>query len=415
MVLDSVPRKAPVAVPPSPSRTEPPAPRAPLFTRAFVLLLCVQFTFGTAFSTFFALPKYLIEELGANATLVGNAHGAFAIVGVVLVPLIGSALDRLGRGPVQLFGLLVGAVSYAAFGWVEAPWAILLLRAVHGLCFALTFNAGAALAADLSPPSRRGEGIGYFGTAMLVTNGFGPWLGEVVAEQFGWSTVFLGCGAFSAVAFALATRIEAPRIESPRGVVSRAVTPALLAAYAASLALGIAVGTSKTFVPALLVEAGLPRIAPYFVAFTAGALVQRTLLGWMPDRLGHRRATGVALIGYGLLMMAIVPLPTDWVPWLAVGIGVAHGLGYPAIGALAVGLGDDAARGRITAWVTGGFNLGWAVSSAGLGRLEPWFGYAGLVGLGGLAVLAFGLFVPVVVTRLESSDLAKGRAGDSPC
>jgi MFS family permease len=141
-----------------------------------VILLLVQFAYGTAFSTFFALPKYLIEELHASATLVGNAHGAFAIVGVVLVPLIGSSLDRWGRRPVQLLGLAIGAVSFAAFGFAQAPWAILLLRAAHGLSFALTFNAGGALAADLAPPTRRGEGIGYFGTAMLVTNGFGPWL-----------------------------------------------------------------------------------------------------------------------------------------------------------------------------------------------------------------------------------------------
>jgi MFS family permease len=387
-----------------------------LWTRAFVTLLLVQFAYGTAFSTFFALPKYLMQERHATATLVGNAHGAFAIVGVVLVPVIGSALDRLGRRPVWLAGLLVGALSFAAFGWVRSPAAILALRAVHGLSFALTFNAGGALAADLSPPSRRGEGIGYFGTAMLITNGFGPWLAEVVAARFDWAMVFLGCGVFSSVAFVLARTLPGARMK-PQG--SRAVvvaSPALLTAYGAAMALGIGVGVSKTFIPALLVEASFPRVAPYFIAFTVGALLQRTLLGALPDRLGHRRAAGVALVAYGLFMVLVVPLSVHWVLWLAVGIGMAHGLGYPAIGALAVGLGDDAARGRITTWLTGGFNLGWALSTAGLGRLEPNLGYAGLVGVGGVCVLAAGVLVPALISRFEAgSRLGKDRAPSAVC
>jgi MFS family permease len=399
---------------PAPNESATPPSSTTLWTRAFVALLLVQFSYGTAFSTFFALPKYLIEELGASATLVGNAHGAFAIVGVVLVPLIGSALDRLGRRPVLLLGLGVGAVSFAAFGWVHSPWAILLLRAVHGLSFALTFNAGAALAADLSPPSRRGAGIGYFGTALLVTNGFGPWLGEVVAERFEWRTVFLGCGAFSALGLYFATRLPRVPVVARRGSTTRVASPALLTAYGAALALGIGVGVSKTFIPALLVEAGLPRVAPYFVAFTAGALLQRTLLGSLPDRLGHRRAAGLSLLAYGGLMVLVLPLSIEWVPWLAVGIGVAHGLGYPAIGALAVGLGDDAARGRITTWVTGGFNLGWALSTAGFGRLEPALGYGGLVTLGGLCLLLAGLVVPLLVSRFEAGAVLGKTRSQSP-
>jgi hypothetical protein len=129
-----------------------------------------------------------------------------------------------------------------------------------------------------------------------------------------------------------------------------------------------------------------------------------------------KRATGLSLFAYGLFMVLVVPLSVDWVPWLAVGIGVAHGLGFPAIGALAVGLGDDPPRGRIISWVTGGFNLGWALSTAGLGRLEPQLGYAGLVGLGGHSLLVGGLLVPALVGRFQaSSALGKDRTRSAVC
>jgi MFS family permease len=180
------------------------------------------------------------------------------------------------------------------------------------------------------------------------------------------------------------------------------VNGGLVAAYLGSTALGVGVGASKTFIPALMVEAGIERVAPYFAAFTLGAVVQRLAFGWVPDRIGHRQASGLSLVVYGVAMLAVLAIAPSWVHWLSVVIGLAHGMSYPAIGALAVSLGDDAARGRITAWMTGGFNLGFALSTAGLAPLEGAVGYSGLVAIGGIAVLLVGLLLPTLVARYQA-------------
>lgn len=389
-------------------------PKAPLWTLPFCTLLVVQFAFGVAFSSFFALPKYLIEALHAESSLVGNAHGAFAIVGVVLVPAIGRALDRFGRRRVLSFGLLTGVLSFGPFGWVQAPWAILALRAVHGLSFALTFNAGGTLAADLAPPERRAEGIGYFGTGMLITNALGPALAEGIAAHAGWPLAFWACSGCAVIALLFSLKL--PTAEAGVGPASSGnpFNLGLFAAYLGSFALGIGVGASKTFVPALLVQAGADSVGPYFIAFTLGAFAQRSLFGWVPDRLGHRRASGFALFVYGIAMLVVLALDVAWLPWLSGAIGIAHGMGYPAVSALAVSLGGAAARGRVTAWVTGGFNLGFAVSTAGFAPLEPKVGYAGLVGLGGALLVLTGVAVPLLVARYERSHARNRELAELP-
>jgi predicted MFS family arabinose efflux permease len=236
---------------------------------------------------------------------------------------------------------------------------------------------------------------------MLSTNALGPWLSEIIAEALGWPYAFIGCSFYSLLAVGFALLLPRTRSAPPNHRPKGTHHVGLLAAYIGSVALGIGVGSSKTFIPALLVESGAARIAPYFIAFTLGALIQRTLFGWLPDRLGHLRASGCALSLYGLSMLLVLLLDVSWVFWISVLIGIAHGMGYPAIGALAVSLGDPAARGRVTAWVTGGFNLGFAISTAGFARLEPGLGYAGLVALGGGSLLFAAVLVPALVARHE--------------
>jgi MFS family permease len=106
-------------------------------------------------------------------------------------------------------------------------------------------------------------------------------------------------------------------------------------------------------------------------------------------------------------MFLVLTTPVPWVPAVSFGIGLAHGLGYPAIGALAISLGDPRVRGRITAWLTGGFNLGFALSTAGFARFEPELGYRGLVGLGAFCLLLVALAVPLLVRNHDRRQSAR--------
>jgi MFS family permease len=156
----------------------------------------------------------------------------------------------------------------------------------------------------------------------------------------------------------------------------------LAAVYLACFAMGVGVGTSKTFVPAILVSEGRNVVAPFFIAYTAGALFQRSVFGWLPDRIGRARVTVAALLVYGVGLALVVPASVDHVSWLGVLIGIAHGAAYPASAALGAESCAVSQRGRVSAWSTGFFNLGIAIANSVVVLLEGPLGYRGLMAVG---------------------------------
>jgi MFS family permease len=379
--------------------------RPPLFTPAFVLVLAVQLLYGTAYSTMFILPKYLLETRAASATLIGNAHGVYAVAGAVAVAFVGPWLDQWGRRPVMLLGLVLGIFTYAPFGWATSTAALLSLRALHGVGFAMVFSAGSALAVDLAPASRRAEAVGYFGTAMLITNGFGPAIAEFLSVRVSWSAVFVGCSLYTVCALVPALLLrEAPRPPAARTGNNYAVPLSwpLAGGYLAMFAIGIGVGVSKTFIPSVLVTEGAARVAPYFVTYTAGALVQRTVFGWVPDRMGRLRATVAALGLYAAVLLATAPAGLPWIVGLSFALGVAHGGAYPAATAMTADLSTAQNRGRSTAWAAGFFNLGFGVAATGLARLDFVVGYRGMIAIGGGLLAASALLIPRWVRAVVS-------------
>jgi MFS family permease len=384
--------------------------RPPLFTPRFVALLLVQSAYGTAISTFYVLPRFLLEHLSASSALVSNAHGAFALSGALVVPWIGPWIDRVGARRTLLAGVILGASTFFLTGYAEPPALMLLLRALHGVSFSLVFTSGSVLAVDYSPRERRAEAIGYFGTAMLVTNAFGPTLAEYLLTFGSWQRVFWMCSAFSAVALLPILSIALPDNASVLTGTSSEAAPsptfltrppwnrALGGCYVAFAALGIGVGASKTYVPALMVSSGMREISGYFISFTCGALLQRTVFGWVPDRVGYRRATVVALLFYALSMLGFFVLPLNFVYAASFALGIAHGAAYPATVALSMGCSTAAERGRVASWSTGFYNFGFAVAGSGLVWFEPSLGYGGLVAIAGLLIAGSAVWA-LAVTR----------------
>ncbi|HEX2879625.1 MAG TPA: hypothetical protein VHO25_08805, partial [Polyangiaceae bacterium] len=167
-----------------------------------------------------------------------------------------------------------------------------------------------------------------------------------------------------------------------------AYSATLLCAYLGSLALGVGVGVTRNYVSALALLLGATVIAPLLAAFSVGAIVQRAFFGFIPDRIGAQRATFLSLLVYGVAVLALAGGSGQVVfVALCVVVGLAHGTAYPAVSLLAIQEVGSNARGRVTAHITGAFNLGLLLSTAGLAPLAPTLGFRALIACGGLTLL----------------------------
>jgi len=352
----------------------------PLFTRDFALVLVTQLAFGFAFSTFFLLPKFVVTELHGSPSQVGYV-GALAVMAAVLAsPASGKLLDRGGRRPLMFTGcVLSGLAAFAFLGVTHIGGYLYAVRAVQGVAYTLYFVAAATLVADLSPASRLGQALGWFGCAGLLMNALGTMVAERIAESFGWHTVF-GCAAVSglcgaAVSLLLREPQTQPRALKKVDAPAADIPGARMAVMWATAAGGAAFGVMFTFTAPLALSLGDTNISPLFAGYTAAALAVRLLFGNLADRFGRARVGGIALGLYSIVVASTAGLGHGWLGVLGLGFGLAHGAFYPSLNALALEGVAREQRGTVGAYFNAAFNGGVLIVTFCFGQIAQAYGY----------------------------------------
>jgi MFS family permease len=400
-VVTARPKAPPMPTPPSSSATlEPISTRsaAPdpvvLLSKPFVLALCVQFSFGLSYSSFFLLPKYLARVYHANADVIGAVAATALLAGVLAVPFIGAAIDAGSRRSIITAGSLINAFSAAGFALVHrVALPLYALRALNGISYALVFNAIVTLAVDLAPAKKIGQAIGLCGAAGMLANALSPALGEYIADRQGWSFVFWLAGGAALVATGLSLLIREPTAKATKSQSDAAFPSALrlmlkperAGAFACSAAAGAGFGVMFTFTQPFALLLGAKLVSSFFLGYTMCALFARLGLGSLADTWGRRPVVLCALATYGLVTCLTSLLRPELLFAVGAGLGLAHGLLYPALNALAIDGVPRARRGTVMTYFLGSFNAGYAVWVMGLGVVAKTHGYPLLfVATGGL-------------------------------
>ena len=361
-----------------PTSEEPSEP--PLFTRDFALILLTQVTFGIAFSSFLLLPKYVVTELHGSPSEVGYV-GALAVVASVLSsPLSGRLLDRGGRRPLMLAGsVLSGLAALAFLGVTHIGPYLYAVRALQGVSYTLYFVAAGTLVADLAPAARLGQALGWFGCAALMMNAVATLIAERVARDFGWNAVFAAAAVMGFAGAAVTCFLREPKHKPrPAPLVERPrvdVASARLAVLWAAVAGGAAFGAMFTFTQPLALSLGDTNISPLFAGYTVMALAVRLLFGNLADRFGRARVSGAALALYSLVVATTAGLGHGWLGALGLGFGLAHGMFYPSLNALALEGVPREERGSVGARFNAAFNAGVFIVTFCFGQIAQAYGY----------------------------------------
>jgi len=394
--------------------TSVPAGRNPLLTADFAVLMLAQASFGYAYSGFFLLPKFLVAGLGASAGEVSLAMAAYGVTTIVCMPAMGVVVDRFGRRDFLTAGALAMALGCIGFIAVEDVGGLLYaLRALQGIAFAMAFVASATLAVDESPPERLGQSIGLIGLAMLSMNAVGPAMMEHIADRAGWSWGFAAAAGAALGGGVLSRWVPADTPRKARtgpvpGLWAVVTNPTQLRNFIVVALAGTAFGAMITFHQPFALALGLSHVRSFFVAYAAAAIVVRVGFGTVIDRAGWQRVSVASLLLYGCVVTATAFLDAlgGWsLVLVGGGLGIAHGLFYPSLNALAVaGCGRDE-RGKIMAIFQAAFTIGFAGGNYPLGILAERAGYPAVFLAGGLCAFA-GLAV------LLRSPAQGGRPGD---
>ena len=368
--------------------------------RAFVRATLTNFFFSLSLNGYVLLPLH-IHDLGGTEIAIGVVMGIYSAVGIVCQPLVGPWVDAVGRRAFMVAGTAIVLTASLLPIVFDSIGIFGLVRALHGIGFAVYFVAMFSYVVDLVPAAQRGWALGIFGVSGFVATAVAPLLGEWVVRRMGFRTLFVVSAILGALPLALVLRLAGPgraKATAPApGWILAGLADVLQRHMVVSLFFGLGSGTIFAFLPTFAQSLAVTTLSLFYTAYAGAAIAVRVFGGRLIDTRGRRavivpsmflQASAPALLAVvGILVTRTSSIPVVPVLFLA-GLlsGGAHGFLYPGLAALVT----DLARPRRRATAVGVFSAMFLVGQAGGAFVFGWVAHA--LGYASMwSVLAFSL------------------------
>jgi len=298
------------------------------------------------------LPEFLTKLGGADYK--GLIISLFTLTAMLSRPFSGKLADRLGRKPVIIFGGVVCLICSLFYPWLSSLFGFFLLRFFHGFSTGFSPTGVSAYVSDVIPADRRGEAMGFIGTAGAIGMASGPAIGGAVANQFGLDWMFYLSSFFAFVSIAITLGLKETLKE--RHEVSFALfklkkedlfEPLVIAPCLVMLLAAYAYGAVYTLLPDFGQHLGIHNKGVLFTFLTVASLLVRLIAGKASDIFGRVPVLKVTIFLIVVSMAIIGLADKSWMLIVGVSIyGLAQGATSPTLLAWATDLSSDEHRGR---------------------------------------------------------------------
>jgi len=338
------------------------------------------------------LPLYVIQ-LGGTPADAGIVSGALAFTAMLLRPFVGYVADAWRRRPLVLVGTACYGLASIVYLFSSTVGMLVAGRVVHGFGLSNYTTAANAYLADIAPPKRRAEAMGWYAVAMDVGLVVGPAVGFFVAQSIGFRNLFYFSAGLAFTAFAVSTLARERRLRpaGPRhawtlrtGIVALDALPVAWTAFC----LGMGFGPVAAFLSIYATSRGVGNPGLYFTMQAVALLCTRSFAGKLADRRGrgYVMTPGLCLAGLALILL---PFAYDLPHFLlsAALWGVGFGAAQPATMALLVDRVPLSQRGQAMSTYFLGFDAGISLGSIGLGFVGQAIGLSLMWPIAGLVVV----------------------------
>jgi MFS family permease len=369
-----------------------------LVTADYCFILAANFLLYFGFYLLLpVLPFYLVEIFDVSKSEVGIILSCYVVAALMIRPFSGYLLDTFARKPFYLFAFFVFTTVFA--GYLAAGTLVLFitLRIFHGFSFGAVSVAGNTIVIDITPSSRRGEALGYYGLANNIAMAVGPMTGLFLHDYYSFDIIFLCALISCALGFFMAIKVKAP----PKQPVKREPLSLdrfiLLKGIPVSIVLvllSMPYGMTSTYVAmygrAIGIEGG---IGIFFTLLAVGTAISRLFSGKQVDR-----GRIPQVITFGMVMVCLCFFILSSCAWLmghhpatgrvvffctALFFGIGFGSMFPAFNTMFVNLAANSQRGTatstyLTSWDVGvGLGLVAGGYIAEISSLQHAYGFSG--------------------------------------
>ncbi len=376
----------------------------------------------------------IAREMGASAVAIGGLLAIYALLVVVVQPVVGYGLDRYGRRPFLIVGLLGYAFSNAIFGLASDVAGLFLAQLAQGVGAGLLWLAALAVVSDLAPEDNLGQEYGRIEEMSIRGMLIGSVIGFALLQQLsrgvtggdpgrgvtligGWRILFFGFTTATLLAVAIVWRgvpESLPRSDDrpPKAsVVAKA--QALKTANRWRLPGQLRIFLIIVILTAIAAEILSPILIKYLydnvstnlfmvaLAFLPAAIAGSVLpsrLGGLSDRYGRRPPLIIALIVSGLSALAVPFVQSLWpLALLWVFEAAAFAAAVPAEEALVVDISGDDQQGTALGFYTAAAGLGGVIGPLLGGWLYDRFAALGAFGASALLMVLGAMLIGLLV------------------
>jgi MFS family permease len=378
-----------------------------IWTRPFFMALVNNFfIFLVFYSLLTVLPLYVIDELNGTEGEAGLATTIFLLSAIIIRPFSGKIIELLGKKKTLIISVMFFGISSFIYFWVNDFYLLMGLRFFHGIWFSIGTTVLVAIAADMIPPHRKGEGLGYFAMSMNLAVVVGPFISLALIQWVAYSTLFMGLSFVIVIGFLCSFGIQVSEDDGVEAKTSGRLTfkdlievkaiPISLVGFLTSFAYsGI-----MSFISVYAKSVGIfESVSLFFVVFAAAMLLSRPYTGRLYDRSGPNAVIYPSLIVFaiGLILLSIAQSVL-----LLLIAGTLIGLGYgallPSFQTMSIQAAPKRRTGHATATFFIFYDLGIAVGSFVLGVVSSQFGFSALY------IICSGvIFVTIVVYKVVTN------------
>lgn len=369
-----------------------------LVSRDYCAILLANFLLYFGFFLLMpVLPFYLVEVFGVSKGMTGVILSSYTVAALTVRPFSGYLLDSFRRKPLYLASFLVFTMIFAGYVVTGSVLMFVMFRIVHGISFGTVTVAGNTIVIDITPSSRRGEALGYYGLANNIAMALGPMIGLFLHDFYSFDVIFWSAFCCCLLGFLAAVSVRTPykpilkkesKISLDRFILIKGIPLG-----GDLLLLSIPYGINTTYVAMYAKSIGITSGSGLFFTFMAlGLAVSRLFSGKQVDK---GRITQVIMTGMYIALAAFFGLYLcEWLMGIsslggkilfyamATALGIGFGSMFPAFNTMFVNLGQNSQRGTatstyLTSWDVG---VGLGLIVGGIIGQAASFSYAYLAG-----------------------------------
>ena len=404
----------------------------------FFIVMCLIGLMGTSVNFMLdnTLTIYAAYAWPANSSsIAGYLTTTFTAGSITAALFAGTITDKVGRQKVLIIGILCFLLGIAAMMITKNVAFNMCCRVLQGIGKGIFGVSGMAVAADVLPRARMGEGMALFGLGSSLATAFGPMLGLAIIANGNYTLMFVVDVLLFVVALALAfflnyekkepyqSRIAEERAEAERiaatvapqkglwkffekGAVPSSVTCFFYGAGCTCILIYLTIfATTVLNIPNA--QAG-----GFFTAAAIAMFITQLTVGKIIDRYG---VTAVVTCGFSALILCIVLLITvgsSYVMYILCGVlyGLSMELIYPALSAASIQDSPKNRRGAASSTYAFMMDFGILIASALMGVIAQNFGYYTMF-LSGVVFNVIGIVLTVALMRNAARAKRRKRLG----